>query len=295
MDEEVLRKYRVAGRAARDALEYGLGEIRQGVSLTSVADRIEDRIRSMGAKPAFPVNLAIDDVAAHFTPKHNDRGVFEMGQLVKVDVGAQVDGYIGDNARTIEVGTVNWQGLIVAAEEALKNAIAAVKPKVKLKHIGRVVEQTMESYRVKPITNLTGHSMEKFKLHAGKSVPNILDDSEDLLEEGDVLAIEPFSTTGMGRVEGGKSSNIFRVVRRTPLPKPELNHFLSRIYEEHRTLPFSERWCRSIERNAESYLKKLIKRGTIASYPILREANKGMVAQAEHTVIVTDTGCEVIT
>jgi methionyl aminopeptidase len=295
MDEEVLRKYRVAGRVAKDALEYGLGLIREGIRLTRVADGIEERIRSTGAKPAFPVNLAINDVAAHFTPKHNDKTVFENGWLVKVDVGAHVDGYIGDNARTIEVGTVNWQGLIVAAEEALKNAIAAIKPKVKLKHIGRVVEQTMESYRVKPITNLTGHSMERFKLHAGKSVPNILDDSEDMLEVDDVVAIEPFSTTGMGRVEGDKPSNIFRIVRQTPLPKPELNSFLSKIFKEHRTLPFSGRWCSSIERNAQSYLKKLIKQGAIASYPILREANRGMVAQAEHTVIVTESGCEVIT
>jgi methionyl aminopeptidase len=283
MDETTLGKYRAAGKAAREALQHGLSIIAKGVRLAEVADEIEATIRSRGAKPAFPVNLAIDDVAAHYTPKHNERTVFEMGQLVKVDVGAHVDGYIGDNARTIEIGTVTWQG------------IAAVKPKVKLKQIGRVVEQTMESFRVRPITNLTGHSMEKFKLHAGKSVPNILDDSEEVLEVGDVLAIEPFSTNGMGRVEGNKPSNIFRIARRTPVPKPELQKFLSQIYEEHKTLPFSERWCRSIEKNADSYLKKLIRMGAVGSYPILREVKRGMVAQAEHTVIVTETGCEVIT
>jgi methionyl aminopeptidase len=295
MDPEILEKYRLAGRISREALNYGASLIASGVKLVYVADKVEDMIRSKGGIPAFPVNLAINDIAAHYTPKFNDKRTFETGELVKLDVGAHIDGYIGDNALTVEVGTTNWQGLIVAAHEGLKSAIEVVKPGIKLKHIGRAVEKTISSYGVNPISNLTGHSLEKYKLHAGKSIPNILDDSEDVLEVDDVIAIEPFSTTGAGRVEGRKGGNIFRIIRRAAIPHRDLNNFFIRIFDEYRTLPFSGRWCHSIEKSADSYLKKLIKRGLIAPYPILSEVKGGMVAQAEHTVVVTETGCEILT
>ncbi len=193
------------------------------------------------------------------------------------------------------MGSTNHQGLIAAAEAALASAIDTIKPGTKLKQIGRSIEITLDRYRVKPITNLTGHSMEPFNLHAGKSIPNIMDMSEETVEKGDVLAIEPFSSTGSGRVDGRKGGNIYRIIRQAQVPRPELQKFISTIFEYHRTLPFSERWCHTIERSAESYLKKLIKRGLITEYPILCEVKGGMVAQAEHTVIVTDEGCEVFT
>ena len=295
MDEDTLSKYRLAGRIARESLQYGIGLVREGERLLDVADKIEAMIVSKGARPAFPVNIAINDVAAHFTPRHGDKLAFQRGELVKLDVGAHVDGYIGDTARTVEVGTTNQQGLIAAAERALANAISSAKPNVKTRHLGRMIEHTLASFRVKPITNLTGHSLEKYSLHAGKSVPNTLDDSDETLVAGDVLAIEPFSTTGSGRVDGRGRSNIFRIARVAPIDKPELRDFFARVHGEYRGLPFSERWCFSIEKRAESYLKKLVKRGVVTPYPILCEVSGAMVAQAEHTIIVTEGGNEVIT
>lgn len=295
MDDEILEKYRLTGRIAKEVLHYGVTLIIEGRRLVDVANEVEAMIGSKGAKPAFPVNLAINEVAAHYTPKHNEKRVFERGELVKLDVGVHVDGYIGDTAKTVEVGSTERQALIAAAEAALKSAIGVIKPKTKLRFIGRAIERTLNSYGTRPISNLTGHSMEKFRLHAGKSIPNIMDASEECVELGDVIAIEPFSTTGSGRVEGKKGGSIYRIVRKTPIPKPELQRFFSRIQEEYRTLPFSERWCFSIEKNAESYLRKLVKRGVITEYPTLCEVKGGLVAQAEHTVIVTEKGCEVIT
>jgi methionyl aminopeptidase len=295
MDQDIFEKYRLAGRIAGDTLRYGASLITPGAKLVDVANEVEATVRSKGAKPAFPVNIAINEVAAHFSPKHNEKRVFETGEVVKLDVGVHVDGYIGDCAVTIEVGTTKWQGLIAAADAALKRAIELIKPKMKIRTIGSAIERTLDSFRVKPVINLTGHSMERFNLHAGKSVPNILDASEELVEAGDVLAIEPFSTTGTGRVEGRGKGNIFRITRLHRHPKKDIDNFISRIYEEHRTLPFSERWCFSIEKNAESYLKKLVKHGVVTSYPVLCEAKGSVVAQAEHTVIVTESGCEVIT
>ena len=295
MNDEIHVKYRLAGRIAGQALEHGTTIVEQGKKLVDVADEIEAKIREKGGKPAFPVNIAINEVAAHFTPKHNDKRVFEIGELVKIDVGVHVDGYIGDTARTVEVGSTDNQGLIAAAKAALASAIEAIKPDMMISTIGSTIEKTFESFGVKPVANLTGHSMERFNLHAGKSIPNIADASEELIEEGDILAIEPFSTTGIGRVEGRKGGNIYRIIRRKEIPKSELNDFLLKIHEEYSTLPFSERWCHTIEKKSESYLKKLIKHGAIMSYPILSEVRGSMVAQAEHTVIVTGTGCEVIT
>ncbi len=295
MDEEVLEKYRLAGKIAREALEYGLPLITQGRSLVDLADEIEDTIRAKGAKPAFPVNIAINEVAAHYTPRHNEKRVLERGELVKLDVGVHVNGYVGDNARTIEVGTTDHQALIVAAEAALDHGIEMIKPGMKIMSIGGIIEKTLLSFGTKPVENLTGHSMERFNLHAGKSIPNIMDATEGLVKVGEVLAIEPFSTNGSGRVEGKKSGNIYRIIRSKDIPKRELNEFFLKIHKEYETLPFSERWCHSIEKNAESYLRKLMKHGVITSYPRLCETKGAMVAQAEHTIIVTEDGVEVIT
>ncbi len=300
MDEEVLEKYRRAGRIARRALEHGVGLIRGGVSLLEVAEKTEEVILNEGALPGFPANISIDSQAAHFTPRHNDgKMVFSKGNLVKLDVGVHVDGYLADNAKTVEVGTRNWTEMIQAADEAVATAVEVIKPGTPMKMVGAAIERTIKSHGFKSIENLTGHSLGQYTLHAHKSVPNVAnlrgERAGQTVEAGESFAIEPFSTNGAGRVVGKKTSNIYRIVKFKETGAGEADTLLRKVYEDFRTLPFSERWCHKLDKRASFHLQRLRRKGIITGYPILVEAAEGMVAQSEDTVVVTDDGCEVTT
>ncbi len=290
-----MEAYYTAGRIAGEARTYGASLVKEGSTYLEVAEKTEELIKKKGGVPAFPVNVAVNDVAAHFTPHHNSKDAFARGDVVKVDVGVHVDGYIGDTATTVEVGTRNWTDLIRASEHALQTAIELLKPNVQMRMIGGAIERAVDSVGYKSISNLTGHSMQQFSLHAGKSVPNVLDTNSATAKEGDVLAIEPFATNGAGKVTGKKGGNIYRLLRARDLKKRALTTLLRSIEDSFLTLPFAERWCLQFDNKASHRIGKLVRLGALYSYPILRDGGGGMVSQAEHTVIVTESGCEVIT
>ena len=292
-----LECYRKAGRIAGQALEFGSGLIKEKARLLDVANKVEAFIVEKGASIAFPVNIAINDVAAHFTPRHDDGDlVFQRGDLVKLDVGAHLEGYIGDTALTVEVATTNCTDLIRASKEALGVAIDMIKPGVEVTRIGAAVEQTIKGYGLKPIRNLTGHGLRKFKLHGSPSIPNVKDRSSEIIKEGSFIAIEPFSTTGAGEVDGKKNSNIYAFVKKkTFFTSRDAANLQKHIVAKFQPLPFAERWCFNATKAPEGALGVLTRAGTITYYPILREIDEGMVAQTEHTVHVTADYAEIMT
>ncbi len=295
MDEDELSKWKRAGGIAGKARDLGARMVEEGVTYLEVANTVEDLIRDHGARVAFPTNIAINDIAAHYTPKPNDKGKFQYGDLVKIDVGAHIDGRIGDTAKTVEVGSNTYHGLILAAKLSLESAIEVIRGGISLSTIGSIVERTINSSGFKPIVNLTGHSIERYNLHAGLSVPNYDDRSRDYLPVGTIVAIEPFATTGVGEVTSGKRSNIYRFVRPRGKLKEDQIAAMEILRSEMNRLPFSERWLsRKIERS-ERPLKGLVRAGSVYSYPILKETSGGMVAQWEHTLYVTENGCKVLT
>jgi len=300
MDESVYDKYRHAGKIAADARDYGAKLIREGVSYLDVATKVESKILESGAGLAFPVNISINEIAAHFTPKHSDNDlVFKKGDVVKLDVGAHIDGYIGDTAITVEVGTNNYTDMIKASKHALDNAIALMSAKVKLSEVGKTIQETINSYGYKPIDNLTGHGLGKYDLHSGLSIPNV-QNRLDIMKpkNGDVVAIEPFATNGAGHVISSKSSNIYRYTgsaRNRVIRDIRTRVLAMKIHKNFNTLPFAERWFKKLSQNVDIDLRKLLMTGCIKDYPQLIDAKRGIVTQAEHTVIIHEDDCEVIT
>lgn len=295
MDKKIVEKYRKAGRIAAEARDYGIGLVKENVLLLDVAEKTEKYIIEKGAKIAFPVNIGINDVAAHYTPKHDDKTVFRKGDVVKIDVGAHVDGYIGDTAVTVEVGTNNYESMINASKEALSVAAELIKPDVDLSVVGAGIETTIRSYNFVSVENLTGHSLKQYRLHAGKSVPNISNDVKEKIEKDDVLAVEPFATNGAGRVGGRRVGNIYRLAMDREPGTENGKKLLKHIKENFDVLPFAERWCLDSVDNVDVILRELMRAMIITGYPVLREIDKGIVTQAEHTVIVTENGCEATT
>src|SRR3989338_1965802 len=93
--EEVLDKYKKAGRIAADCLQYGAKQIKVGNSIKEILDDVEKKILSLGAKHAFPAQISLNSAAAHQCSSLDDNSKLKEGDLVKLDIGTHIDGYIG--------------------------------------------------------------------------------------------------------------------------------------------------------------------------------------------------------
>ena len=299
MDESIYERYKRSGEIAAKARDYGVKMIKEDVNILDVTCEIESMILENGAELAFPVNISINEIAAHFTPRHDNCSVFKKGEVVKLDVGAHIDGYIADAAVTVEIGSSIYEAMITASKDALDNVIKVLKADIGLSSIGRVIEETIKSFNYKSIDNLTGHSLDRYTLHSGLSIPNVHNKRDKRkLKAGDVLAIEPFATNGAGHVISGKSSNIYRynqLGKHWIIRNLKTRHLLDKIQKSFKTLPFAERWCTNLLPNTDTMLKKLIFTGCIKQYPQLYDMAKGIVTQAEHTVLIFEENCEVTT
>lgn len=289
-----MKKYKRAGAITRAAREFAVANVRPGMSALNLAEAVEGVIRSEGASCAFPVNIGVNSVAAHYTPSQTDDITLRVGDVVKVDLGAHVDGYPADTSVTVELGTRNHQKLISCAEDALRMAIEMIAPGTTTSAVGEAVEMAIRSAGFRPVENLTGHSMGRFELHAGLSIPNVKTRESEVIEEGMIIAIEPFSTTGKGKVKGASKGNIHRIVRDRRAP-PEISEMFSKMRARFGTLPFASRWCDDLHPEAQGLLAKMLRMGMVMNYPVLVEVADGVVAQAEHSVLVTKTGCTVLT
>lgn len=294
MDSAAKDQLMRAGRVSKEARERAVELVREGVLLLEVAEEVEDLMRKRGLRPAFPTCISLDDIAAHYSPTHDDSSRFRKGNVVKLDLGAHLDGWVADTAVTVEVGTRNWTELIRASELALQTAIEAVHPDVPTRQLGAGIQRAIEAHGYKPVRNLTGHTIERYVLHAGKSVPNIAHGHDTLLAN-EVVAIEPFASSGAGAVDGKRTGNIYRVMRTRPLSDPPLNEFLQMLAAEFQTLPFAERWAHRLDPAAPALLNRLVRSGAVMTYPALLDLEKGIVAQSEHTMIVTPAGALVTT
>ena len=299
INNEIYNKYILAGKIAANARDYGINLIKPGVSFLEVAEKIESKILELGASPAFPVNISVDELAAHYSPRNDDSRFFKRGDVVKLDVGSHVDGYIADTAVTIEVETKVYDKMITASSDALDIAIDLIKSNINLLNIGVLVEKKIKSYGYLPIDNLTGHNMNRYELHSGISVPSVSNYSNRIkVKTGDVLAIEPFATNGSGHVISGKGSNIYllqKSIKSKLVRDNNSKKLFDKLNKRFGTLPFAQRWCINMSRNINVSLNRLSYLGLIKHYPQLVEQNNGIVTQKEHTVIVNQNGCEVIT
>jgi methionyl aminopeptidase len=274
-----------AGKIASKIREYAKSIIKPGIPLLEIAEKIEKKITELGGKPAFPVNLGINEITAHYTPSYDDKTL--ANGLLKVDFGVHVDGWIADLAFSLDLeNSEENKKLIEASEKAVKNAIQKIKIGISLGEIGKIIQQTIENEGFSPITNLSGHEMQKYELHAGKMIPNIDNKKTEKLERG-LYAIEPFATNGSGKVVEGKPSGIYRLTDNKNVRNTEARKILNFIIEEYKTLPFCSRWIvKKFGIKSLFALKQLEDNGNLHQYPQLIEISRAKVSQTEETVFV---------
>ena len=280
--------YKKAGNIAAEARSYAKKLVKANESVLEATEKIELKIIELGGKPAFPVDMSINNIAAHYSSIHKDTLMFKDNDIVKVDIGVHINGAIADTAISIDLGDNKL--LIEAAETALDNALKIIRPGVKLFEIGKAIQETIQDYDFSPIRNLSGHGLELYKVHANPSIPNVNNKDQTALKADIVIAIEPFATQGSGLVMEGKPSEIYELIERKPTRNNNSRKILDYVEKEYKTLPFNKRWLLKKFNGIETSLglSLLEKDGILHQYSILPEKSNGIVSQAEHTVIVRE-------
>jgi len=274
-----------AGKISSEVKKYARTFVKKDMPLLEIAEKIEDKIIELGGKMAFPTNLSINDIAAHYTPSHDDKSTAHG--LLKIDLGVQIDGWIADTAFSMDLeNSEENKKLIQASEKALENAIKIAKENIAVGEIGKVIQETIESYEFSSIINLSGHEMKQNELHAGLTIPNIDNKQKDELKKG-LYAIEPFATNGSGKVYDGKPSGIYMLIDNKNPRSPIARETLELIKKEYNTLPFCSRWIvKKLGTRALFGLKQLEENQNLHHFPQLVESSHSKVSQTEQTILI---------
>lgn len=292
-----LDKLRASGRISATALAHGRAMIVPGARIEDIQRAVEAKIRELGGSPAFPAQTSRNHIAAHYCSPPGDLTVIKAGDIVKLDCGTQVDGYVTDNATTVDLRDGDNSLLCAASKMALENAIAVMGPGVSLTEVGRQVETTIGSLGFKPVRNLCGHGVARYTIHCAPSVPNYADAKAGRLKANMTIACEPFASDGKGMIEVDGAPEVF-MLKRDVRPKDNLPADVIKAMEQSEGLPFArrdlERWLGSLVRG-DAALKLLQKKDLVDEYPPLCEKPGVRIAQFEHTIFISETGAEVMT
>lgn len=296
--QKALEAYKKAGKIAKAALDKIKAMTRPGVKVIDLIETSEAFILEQGGQVGFPVNVSINNVAAHYTSGPRDVMEIEDGSIVKLDLGVHVDGFVADTATTVSFSTdPALENLFTAAEESMQAAIDMIKVGVKTNDMGKKIHEIIKGYKYNPIKDLSGHTLEQWNVHGGKQVPLVPMPTGQDVEEGDVFAIETFASTGEGQTHALNFGNIYQLSLRN-IPKVRnkaAKKLVGFIAKNYKTLPFSHRsWAKEIV-VPRFALNDLINTGVLMEYKVLADIKGSFVAQSEKTVYVHADSVEILT
>lgn len=294
MDKEIIEKYKKAGQIAKQTREFAKEFVKQEMKLFDIAEKIEGKIIELGAVPAFPVNLSLNEIAAHKTPVPDEETIAKG--ILKIDIGTCVDGYIGDTAIALDLTPNNeFKQIIELNKIILENTKKIINPNSEVQDIGKSISKTLHEFNLKNQTNftiihsLTGHGLDKDTIHSNPTIPNYSNSNSRKLNNT-AFAIEPFITQGSGEIYEGEGGGIY-ILEKTSgnIRDPDARQILKYIIQEYKTKPFCERWLFKKEfKKIRFTLRELTKQKIIHHYPLLIEKTKSPVSQIEHTFLISD-------
>jgi len=292
MEEHEIECYRKAGSIAREVVDYAKGFIKPGMKLIDIAEKIDAKIIELGGDFGFPVNLSLNEIAAHYTPGSDDETLAEG--LLKVDLGVAIEGYIADTAFSLDLsGDGRFKEMIEINEKALDNVLAGLNKDSKVKDVGRLIQEVVDGKFI-VIKNLSGHSLGHDMIHAGLTISNYENEKNDPLHNI-AFAVEPFLTMGTGEIYEGKDSEIFMLESDRNVRDSEARKLLKFVKENYSTRPFCKRWLEKEGfKRLDFSLNLLVKEEILHNFPVLIERGKKPVSQAEHSILINDN-VEVLT
>lgn len=288
--------YKKAGKIASQVKEYSRQFVKEDAKYIELAEKIESKIKELGGEIAFPVNISVNEIAAHDTAYHNDTRLLKKGDVVKIDIGVHIDGYIADTAYTAEVKSNEFAKLILASKESLEKSQKLIKKAATYGAFGESIENTIKDKGFLPIKNLGGHRLQQYELHSEEEIiPNYANNSKTEFFEGEAIAIEPFATNGAGFVIDTRLGPIYSFMQKRPIRVMKAREVLGYIEKNYKLLPFSKRWLVQKFGNVDFILDYLCKEGILHNYAVLKDKLGGIVSQAENTGIVQKEGIFITT
>jgi len=292
MEEEIIEKYKQAGKVAKEVREFTVDYIKPGMKLIDIAEAIDNKIKELGAVPGFPVNLSLNEVAAHYTPRSDDQTIAKG--ILKIDIGTCIDGYIGDTAVTLDLTENKEHSQMIEANTAVLNAAKKIiNPELEVGNIGTTISEELEKFNkqhnttFKVIPGLTGHGLEKNTIHAKPTIPNYSNTNPKKINEG-AFAVEPFITSGSGEVYEGEGGGIYEIKNpNAQVRDRDARKILQYIITIYKTRPFCARWLEKEGFSKINFtLSILTKQGIIRHFPLLIEKTKFPVSQMEHSFLI---------
>lgn len=294
MDSQIVEYYQDAAKVHNLARKKAEDMIQPGVKLLTIAEEIEALTKKHGCGIAFPVNLSLNDIAAHYTPSSDDAQVVQKGDVLKVDIGVHKEGYIIDSAFTLDFAqTPESRNLVTATKAALEAGFSKVREGVEVRELGAAIAETLKSFNVDPVENLSGHGIDQYVAHCAPTIPNVDSGDVETLVEGGAYAMEPFgSINGNGRIMDTQQVEIFEVVADARVRNPTARKIVDFCDEHYDSLPFAERWLvRDLDISDFSRkiaMRELVKVGALEAHSVLKEKKGALVAQFETTMLINE-------
>ncbi|WZZ40576.1 hypothetical protein YC2023_036835 [Brassica napus] len=312
LQKPIYNSLRQAAEVHRQVRKYMRSIMKPGMLMIDICETLENTVRKLisenglQAGIAFPTGCSLNNVAAHWTPNSGDKTVLQYDDVMKLDFGTHIDGYIVDSAFTVAFNPM-YDPLLAASREATYTGIKEAGVDVRLCDVGAAIQEVMESYeveingkvyQVKSLRNLNGHSIGRYQIHADKSVPNVKGGEQTKMEEGELYAIETFGSTGKGYVRDDLECSHYMKnfdVGHVPLRLPRAKQLLATINKNFSTLAFCRRYLDRLgETKYLMALKNLCDSGIIEPCPPLCDVKGSYISQFEHTILLRQTCKEVI-
>ena len=302
-EEERQYLLKKAGQVLYEVFEEVRPIVKPGAKLIDICNTAENLIYEKGARPSFPCNVSVNYIAAHYTSPYNDETVIPEASIVKLDMGAHIDGFISDKADTICFAK-ELEPLKEASYAGWKAGMELMKPDLETSMIGVATEDKIKEYNFKPVRELAGHLLERYRLHGSKSLPNIripYAKANSVVEEKEAYAFEVFATTGGGSVHEVKPKTYIYMLlpRRVPVRSRDSKAIRNFAFNEFSTLPFSDRWLMQNENfnpgRVRLTINEMKRHGGLYEYSVLAEEKEAMVSQYEESFIVTEDKYEITT
>ncbi|KAL4782532.1 peptidase M24, structural domain-containing protein [Aspergillus varians] len=319
-DDSFLNDYRKAAEVHRQVRKWTRENVKPGQGLMGIAEDIDDGVRALlghaGLEPGdslkaglgFPTGLSLNNVVAHYTPNPGQKDVIlQSSDVMKVDFGVHINGWIVDSAFTMSFDPV-YDNLLAAVKDATNTGLMNTGIDVRISDVSAAIQEAMESYEVeisgktfpvKAVRSLSGHDIKQYRIHGGKSIPFIKNSDQTKMEEGEIFAIETFGSTGRGYTHDevgvygyGKS---YDAPRHVSLPLASARSLYKTINENFGTIVFCRRYLDRL--GLQRYLagmNSLVQHGVVDVYQPLVDVKGSYSAQFEHTVLLRESNKEVI-
>ncbi|XP_008789134.2 ERBB-3 BINDING PROTEIN 1-like [Phoenix dactylifera] len=314
---DVVTKYKCAAEIVNKALQLVVSECKPKAKIVDICEKGDAFIKEQTGNVyknvkkkiekgiAFPTCISVNNTVCHFSPLGSDETVLEANDVVKIDMGCHIDGFIAVVAHThvLQDGSITGRAadVIAAANTAAEVALRLVRPGKKNKDVAEAIQKVAAAYDCKVVEGVLSHQIKQFVIDGNKVVLSVsnpdtrVDDAE--FEENEVYAIDIVTSTGEGkpRLLDEKQTTIYkRAVDKNYHLKMKASRFIfSEINQKFPILPFTARALE--EKRARLGLVECVNHDLLQPYPVLHEKPGDLVAHIKFTVLLMPNGSDRIT